>query len=173
MSSQPTVSKHWLHMYIILNCEILPSLLWFAFSAFDVPSMLWCCWLGSSKSIWRLKKLSDGVLAWLSVWGEVQICIWPSWCHCHSLSLASVKSRLVLVLAYLGSPRQSPEGCKKDVCVCPCVCACFCEIDYRSFITVAIIQWYLLSITHSQSSGTAVTWYCIMHATDWVLSLKS
>jgi len=24
------------------------------------------------------------------VWGEVQICIWPSWCHCHSLSLAPV-----------------------------------------------------------------------------------
>ena len=36
------------------------------------------------------KKLSSGMLAWLSVWGEVQICIWPSRCHCHSLSLASV-----------------------------------------------------------------------------------
>jgi len=31
-----------------------------------------------------------GVLAWLSVWGEVQICIWPRRCHCHSLSLAPV-----------------------------------------------------------------------------------
>jgi len=29
------------------------------------------------------KNLSGEVLAWLSVWGEVQICIWPSWCHCH------------------------------------------------------------------------------------------
>jgi len=38
------------------------------------------------------KKLSGGVLAWLSDWSEVQTCIWPSWCHCHSLSLASVKS---------------------------------------------------------------------------------
>ena len=46
------------------------------------------------------KKLSDGVLAWLSVWSEVQTCIWPSWCHCHSLSLASVKSRLVLPFWY-------------------------------------------------------------------------
>jgi len=26
--------------------------------------------------------------------GEVQICIWPSWCHCHPLSLASVKSKI-------------------------------------------------------------------------------
>ena len=25
-----------------------------------------------------------------------ELCIWPSWCHCHALSLASVKSRLVL-----------------------------------------------------------------------------
>jgi len=24
------------------------------------------------------KKLSNGVLAWLSVWSEVQTCIWPS-----------------------------------------------------------------------------------------------
>ena len=39
------------------------------------------------------KKLCDGLLAWLSVWSEVQTCIWPSWCHC--LSFVSVKSRLV------------------------------------------------------------------------------
>ena len=40
------------------------------------------------------------MLAWLSVWSELQTCIWPSRCHCHSLSLASVKSRLVLPLWY-------------------------------------------------------------------------
>jgi len=44
------------------------------------------------------KKLSSEVLAWLSVWSKVQTCIWPSWYHSHSLSLASVKSRLVLPL---------------------------------------------------------------------------
>ena len=46
------------------------------------------------------KKLSGGVLAWLSVWSEVQNCIWPNWWHCHSLSLALVKSRLVLPFWY-------------------------------------------------------------------------
>ena len=46
------------------------------------------------------KKLSGVVLAWLSVWSKVQTGIWPSWCHCHSLSLASVKSRLVLPFWY-------------------------------------------------------------------------
>ena len=52
------------------------------------------------------KKLSGGVLVWLSVWSKVQTCIWHSWCHSHSLSLAPVKSRLVLTLvpAHLGSP---------------------------------------------------------------------
>jgi len=34
------------------------------------------------------KKLTGGMLAWLHVWVKVQICKWPSWCHCHSLSLA-------------------------------------------------------------------------------------
>jgi len=46
------------------------------------------------------KKQSGGVLVWLSVWSEVQTCICPSWCHCHSLSLASVKSRLFLLFWY-------------------------------------------------------------------------
>jgi len=68
------------------------------------------------------KKLSGGVLARLFVWSDVQICIWPSWCHCHWLSLASVKSGLVfpfLVPAHLGSSRKRAF---KWVCDCVCVC---------------------------------------------------
>ena len=67
------------------------------------------------------KKQSDGVLVWLPVWSKVQTCIWPSWCHCHSLSLASVKSRLVftfLVPAHVGSPGKKAI---KRVCVCVCL----------------------------------------------------
>ena len=60
----------------------------------------WCCWLGGRKGIRPVKNLSGGVLAWLSVWNEMQTCMRPSWCHCHSLSLSSVKSRLVLSLWY-------------------------------------------------------------------------
>jgi len=70
-------------------------------------SGLWCCWLGGRKVIW--------VLAWLSVWSEVQTCIWPSWCHCHSLSLASVKSSFTfLVPAHPGSPGRAikPQSVK-------------------------------------------------------------
>jgi len=62
------------------------------------------------------KKLSGGMLAWLSVWSEVQIWIWLSKCHCHSLSLAPVNPDwfylpgfTFLVLAHPGSPGQNPE----------------------------------------------------------------
>ena len=61
-------------------------------------------------------------LAWLSVWSEVQTCIWPSWCHCHSLYLASVKSRLVLPFWHrltLVVPDRGPLSGR--VCVCVCV----------------------------------------------------
>jgi len=65
--------------------------------------MIMCTWLRmlSVTSVTFLShnvscKLSGDILAWLSVWSKMQTCIWPSWCHCHSLSLASVKSRLVL-----------------------------------------------------------------------------
>ena len=40
------------------------------------------------------------MLVCLSVCSELLTCICPSWCHCHSLSLASVKSRLVLPFWY-------------------------------------------------------------------------
>jgi len=65
-----------------------------------VLTVLWHCWLGGRKGIRPVKNLSSEVLARLSVWCEVQICIWPSWYHCHSLSLAPVKSRLVLPFWY-------------------------------------------------------------------------
>ena len=60
------------------------------------------------------------VLAWLSVCSKVQTCIchiWPSWCHCHSLSLASLKSRLVLPF-WFQPTRVVPEKGPLNVCVC-------------------------------------------------------
>ena len=69
------------------------------------------------------KKLSGGVLAWISVWSKVQTCIWSSWCHCHLLSLASVKSWLVLPFWYRLT-RVVRKRAVKPVCVCVYVCVC-------------------------------------------------
>ena len=81
-----------------------------------LPSVHWCCWLGSKKGI-RPVQNCDGVLAWLSLWSEVQTCIWPSLCHCHSLCLASVKSRLFLPFWYQLT-RVVPDKGLLSGCVC-------------------------------------------------------
>ena len=103
----------------VTNCTKLKDGFQFHYDSHLWPSVLWHCWLDGRKGIRPVKKLSGGLLAWLSVWSEVQTCIWPSWCHCHSLSLASVKSRLVLPFWYWLTwvvPDKGPlNGC---VCVC-------------------------------------------------------
>ena len=105
---------------------------------FDLPSVLSCCWLGGRKGIRPVKKLSGGVLAWLSVWSEVQTCIWPSWCHCDSLSLASVKSRLVLPLWYRLTWVVPDKGLLNG-----CVCVCYiCLCDKAKFVNAAFCCHY-------------------------------
>jgi len=87
----------------------LPFISSYAFSAFTLL-------VGRQEGIWLVKKLSGGMLAWLLVWSEVQISIWPSRCDCHSQSLSPVDlDRFCLpgftfmVLAHMGGPEQSPE----------------------------------------------------------------
>ena len=53
---------------------IVWSLLTTCFSAFSALTLL----VGRQEGHPACKKLSGGVLAWLSVWSEVQTCIWPS-----------------------------------------------------------------------------------------------
>jgi len=87
-----------------------------AFRAFAITDLT--LFVGWQEGHPACKKLSGGVLAWLSVWSEVQICIWPSWCHYHSLSLASVKSRLVLPFWYRLTRVVPEKKAIKWVCVC-------------------------------------------------------
>ena len=112
----------------------------------DLPSVLWRCWLGGRKGI----RPGGWVLVWLSVWSEVQTCICPSWCHCHSLSLASVKSRLILPSWYQLNPGSPGQRAVKRMCVCvviikrTCVLTvCLC-INYGA--TVAW-EWEVVGLT--------------------------
>jgi len=53
-------------------------------------------------------KLSDKVLAWLSVWSIVQIiCVWSSWCHWHPIISCFIKTENGFYLADTGLPRLS------------------------------------------------------------------
>ena len=130
------------------------------------------------------------MLVWLSVWSKVQTCIWPSWCHCHSLSLASCFSKIqigftFLVPAHLGSPGKGPlNGCvcllmllaaissslpivafwlRHDYIECGCDVVCFARIAGHCI-------WRSGQIVISQSdvaSYTSIIWqdclykYCV------------
>jgi len=99
-----------------------------------VVKRLWCgyvCWYAFSALIllvgWQeghpvCKKVSDELLAWLSVWSEVHvICIWSSCCHCHPIISCSSKIQNglpFLVPAYPGCPGKRPlNGCSVVVVV--------------------------------------------------------
>jgi len=112
-----TLMVHDTIRYVMMWCVIF---IFFLVRLFVLPLVLWHFWLGGRKGIRPVKIKSGEMLAWLSVWSEVQTCICPSWCHCHSLSLASVKSRLVLSFWY--RPTQVvPEKGPLNGCVCLCV----------------------------------------------------
>jgi len=90
-----------------------------------VPSVLWRCSLGSRKGFRPVKKLSGGLLAWLSVWNEVQTQLMAQLMPLQDVSCFT-KTQIgftFLVPAYPGSPRQ---WAVKQVCVCVCACACAC-----------------------------------------------
>ena len=87
----------------------------------NLPSVLWRCWLGGRKGIRPVKNFEwwgAGVVICLERGADLHMA-WPSWCHCHSLSLASVKSRLVLVLPFwYRLTWVVPEKGPLNVCVC-------------------------------------------------------
>ena len=75
------------------------------------------------------------MLAWLCVWVKVQNCTWPSWCHCHSLSLAPVNPDW-FYLSGASSPGLSQTKYKRAVkrlCVCVCWCCCHFQMKAEFF----------------------------------------
>jgi len=78
--------------------------------------VLWHCWLGGRKGIRPVKNWVVG--CWHGYLSGARSDIWPS---CHSLSLASVKSRLVLPFLYRLTRVVLDKG-PLNGCVCVCVC---------------------------------------------------
>jgi len=109
----------------------LKNRIWESRHAFSALTLL----VGRQEGHPACKKLSGGVLAWLSVWSEVQICISHSWCHCHSLSLAPVNpdwfyqnGSAFLVPAYPGCPRK--KGRQTNI-----------EVDMHRYIPEILVDW--------------------------------
>jgi len=112
--------------------------------------VFWCCWLGGRKPV---KNWVVGCC--ISVWREVQTCVWPSWCHCHSLSLASVKSRLVFPFWYRLTHVVPDKGLSNG-----CMYVCWVNVSY--VISVLFCRKRTTAVSskcHLQSfSASAVTW---------------
>jgi len=110
------------------------------------------------------------VLVWLSVWSEVQTCMWPSWCHCHSLSLASVKSRLVLPFWYqltrVVLDKRPLNGC---VCVLLC-CSTMQQTNHKRVLDVAFLNSCRRSL--SDNNATRCVLYCTTPETTQTLSFS-
>jgi len=83
------------------------------------------------------------------VWVKVQICIWPNWCHCYSLSLAPVNPdwfyRLTRVV-----PDKIQADHKMVGCVCVCVYVCVLVTGFKQplqtndFITLYMLPFISL-----------------------------
>jgi len=89
----PPIPVFWIGLIVTLQIGLM---LYCVFSALTLL-------VGQQEGHPTCKKLSGGMLAWLCVWSEVQICIWSSSCHCHLLSLAPVNPHL-FYLSGIGSP---------------------------------------------------------------------
>ena len=132
--------KHnlWISCCILLTADNIHLLSTFV-QLFSALTLL----VGRQEGHPACKKLSGGVLAWLSVWSKVQTCIWPSGFHCHSLSLASVKSRLVLPFWYRLTRVVPDKGPLNGVYVqllkteydqtLTVMPACFCQFVFTHF----------------------------------------
>ena len=96
------------------------------------------------------------VVGWLSVWNKVQTCIWPNWCHCHSLSLASVKSRLVLPFWYRLTWVVLEKRAVKRVCFFIWCNPNFTRISYIWNLGKVKVKWSIAVGRHLTTTGTHV-----------------
>jgi len=125
--------------------------------AFSVLTLL----VGRQEGHPACKKLSGGVLAWLSVWSVMQTCIWPSWCHCHLLSLASVKSRLVLPPFWYRLTRVVPDIGPLNGCVCVRVCVCVVLIWSYIYVDGLCNVLIFGSLLLHSVNGVSFCWWCL------------
>jgi len=93
------------------------------------------------------KKLSDELLAWLSVRSLVQmVCIWCSWCHRHPIISCFVKIQIGLTFVVPACPGCPEKETVKRVSVCLAECWCGVCVCCRVLILLcsAVLLTYKL-----------------------------
>ena len=146
----PFLLQDWLHGFLRLYryfwshpffyCLVFGSIL---------PSVLWRCWLGGRKGIRPVKTewWGAGMVICLERSADLHM---ASWCHCHSLSLASVKSWLILPLWYrltwVVLDKGPLSGCvyvRVYVCTSrPCIVVAVPRSGSHANINVDTVSWW-------------------------------
>jgi len=90
------------------------------------------------------------------VWDEVQTCIWPSRCHCHSLSLAPVNPGWFYLpgfyLSGICSPGWSRTNSRRAVKDCMCSGASLPRLSWKkSLVLVAYSPSLALELNNSSA----------------------
>ena len=96
------------------------------------------------------RKLSDEVMAWLSLWNKMQmICVWSSWCHCHPTISCFIKIQICLTFLVPASTGCRGKEVMKWVSVCELVLVCafdllmcdeFCPVMYNYSIPTLTLR---------------------------------
>ena len=116
----------------------------------DLPSVLWHCWLVVRKSIWTVK-------TWvmrLSLCSKVQvICIWSSWCRCHSVISCFIKIQTGLTFLVPACPGYPGKEAIKRMSVC----------QFAEMMPQKVKQWVGLN---GESTKHTETYYLLFHANE-------
>jgi len=90
----------------------LTSVLCIAFSALTL-------FVGCQEEHLACNKLTDELLAWLSVCSDVQMnCIWSGWCHCHHIISCFIKIQIGLTFLVPAYPGCHGKEAVKWLSVC-------------------------------------------------------
>ena len=131
-------------------CELKRTWAYMYWVSYCMPSVLWRCWLGGRKGIRPVKNWV--VRCWRGYLSGARCRLaWPSWCCCHSLSLASVKPRLVLPFWYRPTWVVLEKG-PLNGCVCKRVCV------YK-YVYLSI--YFMISTGWGWGSGLNTSWQCL------------
>ena len=128
-------------LWIYANCILL----------FFLPSVLWRCWLVDREGIWPVKKWAVGYWRGYLSGARCRLVYGPadSTATTWKLSLASVKSRLVLPFWYRLTQVVLDKG-PLNGCVCILFFLCQCvyvgyyyKISWHNFIEFLILTWLI------------------------------
>ena len=128
--------------FSLLSYLLLPELLFILCRTLCLPSVLWCCWLGSRKGIWPVKN------EW---WGAGMVICLERDADLHMAQLmplqltASCFSKIQIGFSFLVPAHPGSPGKKEPLNGCVCVCVILCVYS------ISVLELFLCHISKLSS----------------------